>query len=161
MHNLEFTASIITLNLERAFSVPETLFQVTYKHYFFKSPQQWVSEWVKITQSCSTLWDPMDYRVHSRPEYWSGWPFDSPGDLPNPGIQPRVSRIAGRFFTSWATREARKTTIQWILNLPNNTVNYPLFVGEQIAAWRDEKPRSSSDGEEYRVMQTFLALNKL
>ena len=25
----------------------------------------------------------------SRPEYWSGWPFSSPGDLPNPGIKPR------------------------------------------------------------------------
>ena len=25
----------------------------------------------------------------SRPEYWSGQPFPSPGDLPNPGIKPR------------------------------------------------------------------------
>ena len=25
----------------------------------------------------------------SRPEYWSGKPFPSPGDLPNPGIEPR------------------------------------------------------------------------
>ena len=25
----------------------------------------------------------------SRPEYWNGWPFPSPGDLPNPGIEPR------------------------------------------------------------------------
>ena len=25
----------------------------------------------------------------SRSEYWSGWPFPSPGDLPNPGIKPR------------------------------------------------------------------------
>ena len=24
----------------------------------------------------------------SRQEYWSGWPFPSPGDLPNPGIKP-------------------------------------------------------------------------
>ena len=24
-----------------------------------------------------------------RPEYWSGWPFPSPGDLPDPGIKPR------------------------------------------------------------------------
>ena len=24
----------------------------------------------------------------SRPEYWSGWSFPSPGDLPNPGIKP-------------------------------------------------------------------------
>ena len=25
----------------------------------------------------------------SRQEYWSGYPFPSPGDLPNPGIEPR------------------------------------------------------------------------
>ena len=25
----------------------------------------------------------------SRQEYWSGFPFLSPGDLPNPGIEPR------------------------------------------------------------------------
>ena len=25
----------------------------------------------------------------SREEYWSGYPFLSPGDLPNPGIKPR------------------------------------------------------------------------
>ena len=23
-----------------------------------------------------------------RQDYWSGWPFPSPGDLPNPGIKP-------------------------------------------------------------------------
>ena len=26
---------------------------------------------------------------YSRPEYWSGYPFPFPGDLPNPGIKPR------------------------------------------------------------------------
>ena len=43
----------------------------------------------------------------SRQAYWSGFPFPSPGDLPNPGIEPgtQVSHIAGRFFTIWATRE--------------------------------------------------------
>ena len=25
----------------------------------------------------------------SRQEYWTGLPFPSPGDLPNPGIEPR------------------------------------------------------------------------
>ena len=24
----------------------------------------------------------------SRQEYWSGWPFPPPGDLPHPGIEP-------------------------------------------------------------------------
>ncbi len=36
----------------------------------------------------------------SRQEYWSGLPFPSPGDLPDPGIKPVSSCIAGRFFTT-------------------------------------------------------------
>ena len=35
----------------------------------------------------------------SRQEYWSGLPFASPGDLPDPGIKPRSSVFAGRFFS--------------------------------------------------------------
>ena len=26
-------------------------------------------------------------------EYWSGWPFPSPGDLPNPEIEPRFPTL--------------------------------------------------------------------
>ena len=39
---------------------------------------------VKVAQLCLTLWGPMDYTVHgiSRPEYWSGEPFPSPGIFP-------------------------------------------------------------------------------
>ena len=29
----------------------------------------------------------------SRQEYWSGLPFPSPGDLPDPGIEPRPSTL--------------------------------------------------------------------
>ena len=32
---------------------------------------------------------PIQSREFSRPEYWSGQPFPSPGSLPNPGIKPR------------------------------------------------------------------------
>ena len=35
----------------------------------------------------------------SRQEYWSGLSFSSPGDLPDPGIEPRSPALAGRFFT--------------------------------------------------------------
>ena len=40
----------------------------------------------------------------SRQEYWSGLPFPSPGDLPNPGIEPGSPALAGGFFTIWATK---------------------------------------------------------
>ena len=33
-------------------------------------------------------------------QYWSGLPFPPPGDLPNPGIEPRSPAMAGRFFTT-------------------------------------------------------------
>ena len=39
----------------------------------------------------------------SRQEYWSGLPFPSPRDLPNPGIEPvclMSPALAGRFFTT-------------------------------------------------------------
>ena len=29
----------------------------------------------------------------SRPEYWSGYPFPSLGDLPNAGIEPRTPAL--------------------------------------------------------------------
>ena len=44
----------------------------------------------------------------SRQEYWRGLPFSSPGDLPDPGIEPRSTCTAGRLFTVWATREAHE-----------------------------------------------------
>ena len=34
-----------------------------------------------------------------RQEYWSGLPFSSPGDLPDPGIEPESPALAGGFFT--------------------------------------------------------------
>ena len=44
---------------------------------------------VKVARLCPSLCESMDYIEFSRPEYWSGYPFPSPGDLPNPGIEPR------------------------------------------------------------------------
>ena len=41
--------------------------------------------------------DPMDQAPpsmgFSRQEYWSGLPLSSPGDLPDPGIEPRYPDI--------------------------------------------------------------------
>ena len=33
-------------------------------------------------------------------EYWSGFPFPLPGDLPDPGIEPASPILAGGFFTT-------------------------------------------------------------
>ena len=51
-------------------------------------------------------------------EYWSGLPFPSPGNLPNPGIKPMSPALAGRFFTSSAT------SLGFITMLTIHMVNY-------------------------------------
>ena len=34
-----------------------------------------------------------------RQEYWNELPFSTPGDLPDPGIEPESLALAGGFFT--------------------------------------------------------------
>ena len=76
-----------------------------------------------VTRSCLTLYDHIDYSVHGilqdRILEWVAFPFSRGSSQPRDWIQ--VSFIAGRFFTSWATREAKNTWVgnlsllQWIL----------------------------------------------
>ena len=67
----------------------------------------------KSTQSCLTLWDPMDYTVQgilqARILEWVTFPFSRGSSQPRDGTQ--VSRIAGEFFTSWATKKALVSVI--------------------------------------------------
>ena len=57
---------------------------------------------VKVTQSCLTLRDPMDYTVHgilqARILEWLVFPFSKGSSQPKDGTQ--VSCIAGGFFIS-------------------------------------------------------------
>ena len=51
-----------------------------------------------------------------RQEYWSGLPFASPGNLPNPGVETAClasPALAGIFFYHWATLEGQ---INWLMN---------------------------------------------
>ena len=41
----------------------------------------------------------------SRQEFWSGLPFPTPGDLPDPGIEPTSPMLAGAFFTTGPPRK--------------------------------------------------------
>ena len=43
---------------------------------------------MKVAQSCLTLCDPMDYTIHGILQARKATPLPSPGDLPNPGIEP-------------------------------------------------------------------------
>ena len=86
-------------------------------------PYKFFSE-VLVAQSCPTLCDPMNSRPQaplsmrfSRQEYWNGLPCPPPGDLPDPGneLSSLTSpALAGRFFTTSTTWEARKFLVTYI-----------------------------------------------
>ena len=64
---------------------------------------------LKVTQSCLTFCNPMDYIVHgilqARILEWVAFPFSKASSQPRDRTQ--VSCSADRFFTSWAKREAQ------------------------------------------------------
>ena len=43
--------------------------------------------------------DPLSLQF-PRQGYWTGLPFPSPGDIPDPGIEPMSPELAGGFFTT-------------------------------------------------------------
>ena len=111
-----------------------------------------VSE-VKVAQLCPTLCDPMDYTVHrilqARILEQVAFPFSRGSSQPRD--QTQVSRIAGGFFTSWATREARETLLMeeesvgdyWSSRQPLKEDEGFQGEGERIV-WKWEQGRNSS-----------------
>ena len=53
-----------------------------------------------------------------RQEYWSGLPFPSPGDLPDPGIEPTSPALVGGFFTTEPPHLGSSLIVQSVKNLP-------------------------------------------
>ena len=80
---------------------------------------------VLVVQSCPTLCDPIDYSlpgssVHeiSRQEYWSGLPFPSPGDLPDPGIKPGSLALQADCLPSKSRFLSFNTNQPWLYIYP-------------------------------------------
>ena len=97
---------IISIDAEKAFNKIQHPFMIktlqkmgiegTYLN-ILKAIRDKVKSESKVAQLCPTLCSPMDYSLprysypsmgFSRQEYWSGLPFISPEDLPNPEIKP-------------------------------------------------------------------------
>ena len=68
----------------------------------------------------------------SRQEYWSGLPFPSPGDLPDPGIEPRsptlqadalTSEPPGKHYAEYITRNAGLEEAQAGIKIARRNIN--------------------------------------
>ena len=99
----------------------------------------WPTQWVKVTQSCPTLCNPMDYTVHgtlqARILERVAFPFSR--GFSRPRDQTQVSHIAGGFFTSQATREVQKwksLSCVWLIVTPWTILVNPIWTLEKETA---------------------------
>ena len=71
----------------------------------------------------------------SRPEYWNGFPFPSPGDLPNPGIKPGSPALQGDSLPAEPPGKPKqgiksyenkihKLKLMFYLNILKNSIKY-------------------------------------
>ena len=78
---------------------------------------------VLVAKSCPTLCDLMDCSLPGSSVTGisqvrkSGLPFPSPGDLPNPGIQPMSPSLAGGFFTAEPSGRQIQDSSKTLVNL--------------------------------------------
>ena len=57
----------------------------------------------------------------SRQEYWSGLPFPSPGDLPDPGIKPRFPALQADTLPSEPPGKPQGNTLESLKLYPRAT----------------------------------------
>ena len=105
---------------------------------------------VKVAQSCLTLCDTMDYIVHgnlqARILECVAFPFSRGSSQARDWTQ--VSCIAGRFFTSWATREAHGMKL--LLLLLSHISRVQLCATPGTAAYQ-APPSMGFSRQEYRT----------
>ena len=90
-----------------------------------------------VTKLCPTLTTPWTLACRaplsmefSRQEYWSGLPFPSPGDLPDPGIKPRSPVLQA---DSLPTELGRKPgTSGCVIKLATNSVQCLIKYGDPL-----------------------------
>ena len=71
-----------------------------------------------------------------RQEYWSGLPFPSPGDLPDPGIKPTSPALAGGFFITESPGKPHKSCSTLVFTIEKNPhVSGPLHVQTYVVQW--------------------------
>ena len=102
---------------------------------------------VKVTRSCPTLCDHLDFTVHgilqARILEWVAFPFSRVSSQPRDRIQ--VSRIAVRFFTIWAT--GSPGILEWVpypfsskSSQPRNWLGSPALQADSLPTELSGKP---------------------
>ena len=101
-----------------------------------------IGKWKWKSLNCVWLCNP--WTLHSmefsRPECWSGQPFPSPGDLPNPGIKPRSPALQADSLP--AEPQGSPRILEWVAypfssrsSQPRNWIRVSCIAGGFFTNW--------------------------
>ena len=99
------------------------------------SPDGYTEFWVKSLSSVRLFVTPWTVAHQappsmgfSRQEYWSGLPFPSPGDLPDPGIKPRSPTLQAGALASEPSGKPNGYTVSLYFLMTNSLHSKELFL---------------------------------
>ena len=109
---------------------------------------------LSVTKSCLALCNPTVYRLTGSSvhgiiplTHWSRLPFLSPGDLPDPGIEPACLALAGGLYT---TEPPGKATVKYYSVIKKHE-NFP-----SAATWMDSEGVTLSEISQTYYMLSFV-----
>ena len=95
-----------------------------------------------VIRLCLSLWDPVDCTRQaslsiefSRQEYWSGWPFPSPGHLPDLGIKPSSSTLQEILYHLSHQWSQMKNWLCWWKNMEGKNPK-PVGKSGEVDEWK-------------------------
>ena len=88
----------------------------------------------------------------SRQEYWSGLPFPSPGDLPDPGIEPRPPALEADALTS----EPPGNTNIGLSDQQDLVTNWLWSTTEKVTSESDSRAPAGAEAGD-KVLQEMLS----
>ena len=85
-------------------------------------------------------------------EYWSGLSFPSPGDLPDPGIEPMSLALLGGFFTTESPGKA------WVIIMKDRDLRASVWT----QLWKMKKKKKKKQFEERlgQYLESSVSLQK-
>ena len=137
-------------------------------HHPIKLPLYLLSyQWSEVTQSCPTLWDPMDCSLpgssihgifQARALEWVAISFSRVSFQPRD--QTRVSRIVGRHFTSESQLPEATTVPGFVLfcSFPQNRITLPVWMELFISLLASFAHHCVSDPFIHVVVAPFIHL---
>ena len=88
-------------------------------------------------------------------EYWSGQPLPSPGDLPDPWLEPMSPELAGGLFSSELSKKPCKSTILQLLN-PQKTHTHTNYRFPKNEGINFSLYFNFSSGQSFSCVQLFV-----